>query len=782
MQQRVLIIDDEKSLRRLLSTFLKDAGHRVTTAGNGKEAIEHFSTEAFDVVLIDIVLPDLSGIDLLERFQKARPETICIMFTGKPTMENAVASLRLGAFDYLEKPIERTKILQAVANAGMVKALRDEQSRLKAENRNYQNHLEQMVKEKTDALLKSEKRLRGLVETMQEGVMILNAEGCFTYVNPHLCSMTGYEADDLLDRSVTDLMDTENRRIYREEMAQLQKTRSGRHEITLTCKDGIPLYVLLSTSLRFSPDGRYEGCYSIITDLTERRLFINALSQSTTRSRQYERIVSASHDLLAFVDLNFTFLAANQAYADYVNQPIEKVPGMQVSDLFDPHLFENTIKPRLEQAFKGEKIVYQRHMVFPDGRKRFVDVAYYPYWDNRDVITGVVVSLRDITKLKEMEGQLRQAQKMEAMGTLAGGVAHDFNNILSAVIGYSELMIGDETLTPNNRESLEAILTAGKRARDLVQQILTFARRSEIERGPLAVHLIAKEALKMLRSSLPTTLEIRHHVYPASNVPADPTQIHQVIVNLCTNAAHAMGGKGRLTVSLENEMLDGDHGDVRHSLPNGPYVRLRVEDTGHGMSPEVVEKIFEPYFTTKEKGEGTGLGLATVHGIVQEMAGEILVESTPGKGTVFTLYFPAVPETKPEGAENRLADGGSETILFVDDETSIVRLNERRLESLGYETVGCTSSPDALARFKREPDRFDLVITDLTMPHMTGFALAEEIHKVRKDMPIILCTGFSGNLTQEQLNAHGVSEVLKKPLLTRELDEKIRAVLERRRP
>jgi PAS domain S-box-containing protein len=386
-----------------------------------------------------------------------------------------------------------------------------------------------------------------------------------------------------------------------------------------------------------------------------------------------------------------------------------------------------------------------------------------------------VASLLDISERKRieeekrrLEGQLRQAQKMESLGTLAGGIAHDFNNILAAIIGHTEiahLQIPEESKA---RTSLEKVLKASERAKDLVKQILSFSRQTEQELRPTLLEPIVKEVLKLLRASLPATIEIRyHHDKEFGIVRADPIQIHQVLMNLCTNAAHAMGETvGVLEISLAREHIDAVFAANHADMKPGPYVRMTVSDTGHGIPPETMERIFEPYFTTKEKGKGTGLGLAVVHGIVKSHGGSVAVESEPGKGTTFHVFLPVVEgsqETTQVGDMESLP-AGHECILFVDDEEGIAEIGEQMLEYLGYKVVATTSSIEALRLFQAQPHRFDLVITDKTMPGMTGEKLAGEIRRTRPDVPIILCTGYNDVIAEQMAKDMGVQEFVTKPL------------------
>jgi len=392
---------------------------------------------------------------------------------------------------------------------------------------------------------------------------------------------------------------------------------------------------------------------------------------------------------------------------------------------------------------------------------------------------GLQATVRDITPEAELEAQLRQAQKMEAIGTLAGGIAHDFNNILSPIMGYVEMALaqvrGDSQLAGDLRQ----VSIAARRAADLVQQILTFSRQQAQERLPVRVAPIVKEALKLMRASLPATIEMQRNIAATEDlVLADPTQIHQVLVNLCTNAGQAMRETGGvLSVSLEN--VDVSPECPVQELPAGRYLALSVADTGHGIKPEVVDRIFEPYFTTKEVGEGTGLGLAVAHGIVQGCGGALVVESVRGRGTTFEVFLAVVETLEPvEPAPQAPLPTGQERILLVDDEAPVAKLIARMLEHQGYEVMACTSSKETLDVFQRDPNGFDLVVSDMTMPGLTGIQLATELLRIRPDVPIILCTGFSELVTPESAAAAGIRELLTKPVPRDTLAHAVRRALD----
>ncbi|RPH38108.1 MAG: response regulator [Desulfobulbaceae bacterium] len=370
---------------------------------------------------------------------------------------------------------------------------------------------------------------------------------------------------------------------------------------------------------------------------------------------------------------------------------------------------------------------------------------------------------------------------MEAIGTLAGGIAHDFNNILGALLGYAEIALEDCPPGSLVSTEIEQILKAGKRARDLVKQILAFSRQAQTERMPLQPSVIVKETVKMLRSTLPTTIEIKQDIDPdAGPILADPTQIHQILMNLCTNAYHAMEEHGgTLAISLKMQDLTQQDLESEPHLQPGPFVHLSIKDTGEGIAPEIRDRIFDPYFTTKEIGKGSGMGLAILHGIVKSYNGFVTCRSTPGEGSVFDVFLPRIAdEAVPEITSAVPIQGGDEHILLVDDEPMLVEMGHKMLERLGYRVTSMTGSVEALRAFQDQPQVFDLVITDQTMPVMTGSDLARHMLQIRPDLPIILCTGYSSHISEEKARALGIQGFAMKPLVRKEIAVLIRKVLD----
>jgi PAS domain S-box-containing protein len=392
-------------------------------------------------------------------------------------------------------------------------------------------------------------------------------------------------------------------------------------------------------------------------------------------------------------------------------------------------------------------------------------------------------TFQDITERKQREADQLQASRMESIGVLAGGIAHEFNNVLAAIIGFAELATLDMDPSGPTYRHLQSVLTAGRRAKELVQQILTFSRKNHPVRQPVSLPALAQEVLRLVRASVPTTIAIASHIDPeAGEVLADPTHLHQILMNLCTNAAYAMrqtGGTLELTITCVE--VHGA-GAATQALSPGPYVRLTVRDTGDGIPPEVLEHIFEPFFTTKEVGEGTGMGLAIIHGIVTSYNGAVSVESTPGVGSIFTVDLPRLAPTNqrcpdPAPETQTPMPQGRARILFVDDEASLARLGQEALSLMGYEVVSVLDSGEALNLFRAMPQQFDLVVSDQTMPVMTGTQLAQELRQIREDIPIVLCTGFSHMVDADRARVLGINAFCMKPLDMRELAHQIDHIL-----
>jgi PAS domain S-box-containing protein len=503
-----------------------------------------------------------------------------------------------------------------------------------------------------------------------------------------------------------------------------------------------------------------------------------------------QEVLDANPSFIYAKDTSCRLTLVNRWFSDNFGISRQAVMGKTMTELMPDHPAMAQIMEENDRAIiSGSRSHIEAEEQYPDrfGAIRWAHSIKVPLKDKHGQIQGLIGISRDVTDDKiraqqrlELETQLRQAQKMEAIGTLAGGIAHDFNNILSSIIGYSELCLEEVAEKSFLEKSLQQILNGGMRARELVKQILTFSRQAEQEKMPLQIKLLIKEALKLLRASVPATIEIREEIRADDLVFGDAGQIYQVIMNLCTNAFQAMSEKnGVMQVTLDKENIGSDF-PLRHpEMEQGQYLRLSISDTGTGMPAEIVDKIFDPFFTTKPDGKGTGLGLSVVHGIVHSHGGTIGVYSEQGKGSTFNIYLPVagLGQKKIRQTDNA-APTGTESILFVDDEITLVNLAQRVLQSLGYRVETRSSSPEALALFKAKKDQFDLVITDLTMPNMAGDELARQIKTVRSDIPIIMCTGFSERFGAEDAEKLGIAAFIMKPIIKTDLARAIRNVLD----
>ena len=428
-----------------------------------------------------------------------------------------------------------------------------------------------------------------------------------------------------------------------------------------------------------------------------------------------------------------------------------------------------------------------QRMIFHDGSVRWIHWSARALLDNRGSLVEYQAVGRDITAEKvarkekvKLEKWRRRTQKLEAIGTLSAGIAHDFNNIIAVILGNVQLAMDDVKKGTRTRKNMDEIYDSCLRARNMVKQILTFSREGDQELTPLSLIPVVKESIKFLRSTIPSTIEIIENIQEIDFVNADPTQIGQVIMNLGANAAYAMGNEpGILDITLENETIEPHHKDRFRVADGGEYVKLKVRDTGCGMSPRLISRIFDPYFTTKKEGDGTGMGLAVVHGIIENHDGVIWATSEQGKGSTFYVLFPAVEsDVAEEMYSPALVVKGNERILVVDDEEALLDAEMEMLERLGYEVIGVTSPIEALKIFREQPDQFGLVYTDMTMPGMTGLTLAKELMKLRPHMPVILYSGHQGLADNGEIEKSGIRAFLTKPMLLEELASTIREVLD----
>ncbi len=526
--------------------------------------------------------------------------------------------------------------------------------------------------------------------------------------------------------------------------------------------------------------GKVIGVASLAQDITGRMHAANDVQSSRD---MLEQIFQTSPDVIMFSNDTGDIAAVNDAVEKALGYTPQELIGQSYTLLVpeDPEGMLGLKKVMGDFFKKG--FLKAREALFrrKNGTNIYLECNARALRDDSGAIQGAVSVMRDISERKEIEAQLRQSQKMQAIGTLAGGIAHDFNNILAAIMGYTELSLEELSSGISVKQNLEQILKSTLRARDLVRQILAFSRKDMEARGPLQVSSIIKETAKLLRATLPSTIDMQVNISDrAGLINANPTQIHQVLMNLCTNAAHAMSEKGGvLGIGLEPVYFDTARSSEHASLGSGAYMKVTVSDTGSGIDPNDLSRIFEPFFTTKEPGKGTGMGLAVAHGIVQSHGGEILVSSKQGEGSTFEVLIPQMPEAGTgDSSQAKRPSQGTERILLVDDEEMLLELGRSMLKSLGYTATAVPGSTDALEAFRQNPFDFDLIITDMTMPQMTGDMLARELMKIRPDIAIIIATGYSEKISEEAAHELGVRALGMKPLNRQELAYAIRMALD----
>jgi len=638
------------------------------------------------------------------------------------------------------------------------------------------------------ALLELEKKIEGIVArtTVRNQILLnVNYQGAQLARQGrelrHFVSITAPLFKRMLENSYKILSDGEKQlEIFSLEKSRLQKEHTDA-EAVWAVGSIITVLFLIGLVLRQMYSAQHDLEQIVVKRTTEltrnnkrlgeeieaRQKIENSLRKS---KGEWERTFDAIPDIITIQDMDFRIIRANKAASRHLNLSWDKIVDHHCHEIF--HDAEDPC-PNCPLLLTKTTFRPYSHKIFHEKLNKTFFVSAAPIFNEQGHIEYLTHVARDISKEVSLEQQLRQAVKMEAIGTLAGGIAHDFNNILASILGYGEMakvQLEDESQA---QKDVQQIIRAGKRARDLVRQILSFSRQGDIQFSPLKIQFILREALKLLRSSLPVTIRIEEQIdNNCGPVLADSTQIHQIIINLCTNAKQAMGSAGGVLSVALDEIDVAPRVQVSGGilLQPGSYVHLMIEDTGCGMDAETQERIFDPFFTTKNVGEGTGLGLSVIHGIVKQHEGEIGVESVLGEGTIFHIYLPVTQREifdRNNDAEETVI--GNENILLVDDEVILLEAMRRLLELLGYTVTACSSAVDAFEKFSASPDGFDLLITDMTMPEMTGVELTGKILQVRSDLPVVMVTGYSESIDAEHAKNCGVNEFIMKPVSKKQL-------------
>lgn len=721
-------------------------------------------------------------------------EIVCLVMTDITVRKRAEETLRSSHEELENSVAERNR------------ELTDANERLKREARE-REQAEKSLKE-------SEEYFRLLIENASDMIVVLKEDGSVSYAGPSVRRVLGYSSKEFLHRNFLDLVVGTDRERVRDRFAQASRIPGYTIslETSVQRKDG-GWRTIEIMGRNLLHDSKVVGIVVNGRDITERKHMEEELRRAhdelearveerTSELRKaYERLEVEIREhkqaeeerarLATAIEQggDCVIITDRQGTIQYVNPAFEKT-SLYTREEVTGHPFDILKGENQHDAFWDDMwITLEGGNVWAgrignrrkDGAAYEVERTMSPIRDNNGKITNYVSVERDMTEQAGLESELRQAQKMQAIGTLAGGIAHDFNNILAAMIGFTELALDDVEKGTRTARHLDHVRKAGYRGRELVKQILTFSRQGEQEKRPVQMTPIVREVLKLMRASLPATVEIRQRMETEEGIIfADPVQIHQLLINLCTNAGQALRGeKGVIEVGLSDYVLSSGENPPHPDMEPGSYVRLSVTDTGPGIDELTKDRIFEPFFTTRQP-EAAGMGLSVAYGIVKSHHGSITVASTPGKGATFNIYFKKLKEAVVEEKTARPvlhAARGKGRILFVDDEEALVEIAKQMLERLGYEVVAEKDSVKALKQFQRDPEKFDLVITDQTMPNMTGIELAKKLMSIKKDIPIILCTGFSEVISPETAKAMGIREFVMKPIIKNEMAETIKRVI-----
>jgi PAS domain S-box-containing protein len=775
---KLLAIDDEPdnliTLSALLRKVIPDC--TVITAHSGREGLDKARAELPDTILLDIKMPEMDGFEACQKLKtdKATRHIPVILLTAiRAKVQHRIKGFELGADAFFTKPIHTNEL---VAQINVMLRMKKAESILRKER----DLLEILIQERTKALRKSEQKFRLLYEKAPLGYQALDINDHFIDVNQAWLDTMGYSRKEVTGRWFGDFIAPHCIEHYWRAFSCFSTDGEIRsQEFELLKKDGSSLIVLFEGNISYDERGRFLQKHCMFIDITKQKRAEKALKESEAKFRT---ITGSAINPIVMMDdkghISYMNASAERAF-DYT---AEEIKGQEFQSLLVSDDYQDTFRKGFE-IFKNGNIgsANGRHIELDvlkkDGTAFPVELALSAVkFKGHQNAVGII---RDLSERKaaekekaRLQHQLRQSHKLESLGTLAGGIAHDFNNILGAVYGYAQLAqfeIPDSDTSPGKAlNHIGQIIRACDRAKDLVRQILTFSRHNDQEMNPIQIGPIIKEVLKLLRASLPSTIDILQEIQSHGMViMGNPTKIHQVMMNLCTNASQSMekDPTGTLEVRLEPVEIDKQQAATLPDIEPGSYLRLTINDTGHGIKTEIMERIFDPYFTTKDKSVGTGLGLAVVQGIVKRHGGAIRVYSEPEIGTSFTIYFPRI---RADVAEEPISDiifpGGTEKILYIDDEPMLADMGRQLLEKLGYDVISKTDAIEALALFRAQPANFDIVITDMTMPKMTGEKLAKEIMQIRSDMPIIICTGFNKLITRQKAQDLGISGFLMKPL------------------
>jgi PAS domain S-box-containing protein len=805
---KILVVDDNQQNIKIIESYLERKNITVITAGDGREALDIAQKEMPDLVVSDILMPVMDGFSLCRSWQKnpALNAIPFVFYTATYTDEKDEAyAMSLGAQKFLRKPMPLSAFvdqIHATISSSGKKQEHVDISLIHDKEESYKQYSERLVRKLEKKLLDLENEVSArrqikeklhqsqyeweeMFQAIGDPIQIIDSDFNILKVNEATRKVMRHPETDLIGKKCYEVFHQANHPAGGCPLAGIkacEKVALGEVEIEALTGS----YIVSCTPI-YNSNKEFEKAIHIMIDITPR-------VQSQQSLLRMKRLLNDAQELGKVGAWEFDLAREFSYWTDNMHRLLGYEPG-EIVDKYQ-FFFENVVHPddraRISDLFQRlvqdkKPLSAQYRALHKDGRQLIFHGIMAPELDKNGQPSRIYGTSVDISEQKRMdeerrklEEQLLKAQKLESIGALAGGIAHDFNNILSAVVGYSELAWEQSDNADAVRESLKEVLQASRRARDLVSQILAFSRQVDHEFAPVQIRLIVSEVCKLLRATLPSNIAVQTDIQSVASIMADAGQIHQVLMNLCTNAyqaMHAMGGE--IFLKLKDVELGQSPGGIPSDIKPGRYLELVVQDNGCGMDEATMNRIFDPYFSTKKPDEGTGLGLAVVFGIVKSHGGHIEVNSKIDQGSTFRILFPAIKTASSEKREAAIASAerGTERILFVDDELLLAKMAKQTLESLGYRVRTKTNSVEALELFQASPDDYDLIITDMMMPHMTGELLAREVSKIRPEMPMIICTGFSDRIDQKEACELGFKGFVRKPWRKAEMAGAIRKAL-----
>jgi PAS domain S-box-containing protein len=763
----LLQIEDNEDDAFLIQRALIKEGYRLVSKRiETKNELSHALDErTWDVVLSDYAMPHFNGLEALKIVLKHASDPPFIIVSGEIGEELAVRLLKTGADDYIRKD-NLVRLGQAVKRAIEQREIR----------------LKKIETEK--ALIESEERFKAIADYTHDWEIWIAPNGSIKWLNSAVERITNYTREEYmslgkaLDQRLKQIIHDEDQAFVIHSLSDGLKNQGSGNDIhfRMITKNGLSKWCSMSYQPIYSAQGEFLGIRNSIRDISERK---KAEADLETSEERYRLLFEKSPLGIVQYDKTGVIIDGNENFAAIIDTPKEQFVGLNILQLMPEGEARNAVKDALTTGlgqFEGEfRTINGKNNIY-------IRAIHGSITDKKGNILGMVGILEDTSKQVKLERRLIQTQKLESIGNLASGIAHDFNNLLFPIIALSDMLLDDLPEGSKAHKKVSDILKAGNRGKELVKQILTFSHKSDSKKITVPFQQIVKEALKLSRSTIPSNIVVSSEINKDCGlVKANPSQLHQIVMNLITNAYHAVeNSSGTINIRLHEITVEKDL--QNESFKPGTYAKLSVSDTGTGIDPAILGKIFEPYFTTKEKGKGTGLGLSTVYGIIKDHQGNISVNSEPGKGSTFSVYLPLIKRSLKEQPDNKKTKNflytGNERILLLDDDDSIVHTLEQMLGRMGYHITAMTNSLEALETFETNPQRFDLVITDITMPKMTGDQFAQALISIRPDIPVILTTGFSDRLNQKEAEQLGIKAFLMKPVEREVLLKTVRNVLD----